>query len=351
MRETKIPIQNLYFMLCYAWDTLPDKGTIDLGSASYGDSSEFFAQILSIAFSELKRRGLHRDYTEATEEGRTLRGKVNFAPTIKRMLMQNGMISCTYDLMNFDTKPNQILKWAFRTLQRSPDLKKESRELVHDNLHALRSVSNIEVTRRDFSTLRIHAGNKLYRFPLALCELLFELCVPDDSRTGEFSVQSLLKEAKLMASLFEAFVRNFLKREQSEFLSVGVEWMDWDASGDDEALTFLPKMKTDITLTSPNRITIIDTKFYAKIFDDSRGTEKIKASNLYQLLSYLRTKSKTSNSPVAGILLYPENGRSVKLDYVIEGHSVTVSSVNLAAPWEEVRTQVLSVLKSKAAPD
>ncbi len=191
---------------------------------------------------------------------------------------------------------------------------------------------------------RIHRNNRHYKLPLALCELLFELCVPDDSNAGKYQVPSLFKDEKIMARLFEGFVRNFLKREQQEYKSVASQMMDWDAKGDEKAMSFLPKMKTDITLESPNRVTIIDTKFYSKMFDERYGSEKIKAGNLYQLMSYLRTKSKGTESPLSGVLLYPENGRSEQLEYVIEGFPVTVASVDLAAPWEQVKTRLLGVL-------
>lgn len=347
MSETRIPIRNLYLMLCYAWETFPSDGHLDLSSKDFENSSKFFAQVLSAAFSDIKRRGLVRDYSEVTEEGRTLRGKVDFASTIKRVLIQNGKVSCTFDVLDIDNKPNQILKWAFRTLFRSSDIDKVCRELVHERLNYLQQVSDIEVSRRDFSIIRIHRNNSHYKLLLALCELLFELCVPDDSNAGKYQVPSLFKDEKLMAKLFEGFVLNFLKREQQDYKSVASQLMDWDAQGDKKAMSFLPKMKTDITLESSDKVTIIDTKFYAKMFDERYGSEKIKAGNLYQLMSYLRTKSKGTKSPLSGVLLYPENGRSDQLDYVIEGFPVTVASVDLAAPWEQVRTRLLGVLIRK----
>jgi 5-methylcytosine-specific restriction enzyme subunit McrC len=63
-----------------------------------------------------------------------------------------------------------------------------------------------------------------------------------------------------MGLLFEAFVRNFLRREQ-DFFHVAAAKVDIvPLGGSDPA--WLPEMRSDVMLTSPAGRVMIETKYY-----------------------------------------------------------------------------------------
>jgi 5-methylcytosine-specific restriction enzyme subunit McrC len=343
MKETKIPIQNLYLMLAYSWELLPKSNELKLGSLKFQNSSTFFAEVLNQLLPLLKRRGLTLGYSETVQEGRYLRGKIDFGPSIKRMLLDVGRVSCTFDSLSEDSLPNQILKWACKRLVSSREVEKSARVKLADHEALFDRVSDLDVDKRTFRSISLNAGNVHYRFALNFCELLYDVSVPTDD-SGDFSVLNFLREEKAMARVFEGFVRNFYRAEQSYFASVKAETMEWDACGDKAAISYLPQMRTDISLSNDSAVKIVDTKFYSKVFDERFGAQKIKSGNLYQLISYLRARSKRDDKQVSGILLYPDVGVQVDLSYKIEGFPVTVATVDLAADWDSVRARLIEIL-------
>jgi 5-methylcytosine-specific restriction enzyme subunit McrC len=69
--------------------------------------------------------------------------------------------------------------------------------------------------------------------------------------------------------------------------------LKWNAIGDTNALAMLPSMFTDISLLSPTRKIIIDTKYYKDAFKENQyGGIKFQSANLYQLNAYLDSSFK-----------------------------------------------------------
>lgn len=96
-----------------------------------------------------------------------------------------------------------------------------------------------------------------------------------------------------MNKLFEAFIRNFYRREQCFFTIVKKEQIRWKFVPADELSTrHLPLMETDITLENATTKIIMDAKYYSETMTSRYDTEKIKSGNLYQLFSYLSNQEK-----------------------------------------------------------
>jgi len=156
-----------------------------------------------------------------------------------------------------------------------------------------------------------------------------------------------------MAGLFEAFARKFYEKEQNEF-KVGREDIKWHI---DEELSsgnrsLLPKMQTDISLTSKNRKIIIDTKFYPEALVSRYDKEKLHSSHLYQLYSYLRNLEDLEksadlmpNTTFEGLLLYPDNGKELNEHYMMGKLPMRIATVNLNAPWIEIHERLLHLIK------
>ena len=98
--------------------------------------------------------------------------------------------------------------------------------------------------------------------------------------------------------------------------------MTWDIDEGEKGAKYIPKMYTDITISNrlrPERIKIIDTKFYSHILTNKgmNGSEalRINKDNWYQLFAYVMNEKwylekivnkGTDNKDigVSGILLY-----------------------------------------------
>lgn len=140
-------------------------------------------------------------------------------------------------------------------------------------------------------------------------------------------------------------LRNFYKREQSEFVVTNTE-LAWDARGSSESLAVLPVMRTDVSLQSKRRNIIMDCKFYREALSGYHGSDKIHSANLYQLYAYLRNaQQKPGWANSDGILLYPAVGDEFSYTFELDGHPVCVASVNLDRSWKDIHNRLIVLLE------
>ncbi len=115
-RAGEIPIANIYYLLCYAWDELEEKDTLaDVDALGSTDLLNLFARVLVNGTRRLLRRGLDRGYLPHEDEIPGVRGKLLVTQTLRRNLLRHGRAACAWDELEYDTLPNRILK---TTLQR-----------------------------------------------------------------------------------------------------------------------------------------------------------------------------------------------------------------------------------------
>jgi 5-methylcytosine-specific restriction enzyme subunit McrC len=147
-------------------------------------------------------------------------------------------------------------------------------------------------------------------------------------------------------------VKNFLfylfgglgKNSHFKVTSEVITWDFLPENGTDGKM--LPVMLTDISLISPPRKIIIDTKFYKEAFNTRFTQKKITSHHLYQLFSYLKhqeTDAATTQS-CEGILLYPAIGTNFTYRYTYENHKITVTSINLNQDWQHIRDDLFQII-------
>jgi 5-methylcytosine-specific restriction enzyme subunit McrC len=105
-------------------------------------------------------------------------------------------------------------------------------------------------------------------------------------------------------------------------------------------------MQTDVSLRSPKRTVLIDTKYYAQTLHTHRDKERLRSAHLYQLFAYLKNMERHSepDGRAEGILLYPTVKEEVRFSAMIQGHKMTARTIDLAKPWKEIHRGLLSVL-------
>ena len=148
-----------------------------------------------------------------------------------------------------------------------------------------------------------------------------------------------------MRKVFQDFVFNFYKLNQKDY-SVSAERLTWGAIGDENALKLLPNMYTDVSLSSPARKIILDTKYYAEAFQSNWGKQSFHSSHMYQLNSYLDAAQRTSNEDrrLDGVLLYPATNDEFTFKFGLRDHSITVASIDMRKDSSRISSRLLELL-------
>lgn len=339
----EIPIQNLYYLLCYAWDQLAEGALIDLKASDTKSLSELFARVLAHGTQHLVKRGFDRSYLVHSEETARLRGRFSLSASMQRLSWRQGRMVCEFDELDHNILHNRILKTTIGDVLRAGGIEKNTRELLREQAATLRHIDPIHLTSGIFRRVHLHRNNRFYRFLLNVCELIHDSKLPEQ-QDGHTRFRDFVRDPKRMPFLFESFVKNFYAREQREF-KVGRVQFKWAATGTEELLSVLPVMKTDVSLWSQNRSILLDCKFYAEAMSGWLGGEKLHASNLYQLYSYLRNAEHHGDwKGSEGILLYPAVSGEFDHQFVVDGHRIRVVSIDLDLAWQEIHKGLLAVI-------
>lgn len=339
-----IPIRNLYYLFCYAWQRFPDGSTVDVGVDASPTLPSLMARILVNDTHRLLRRGLDRGYRTFIEETRAPRGCMLLDHIVKEQTLRRGAVVCAVDELTPDVPHNQIIKATCRLMARSRDIEKSLAHELAVIVQRLHSVSDIRLTAGVFGRVQLSRNTGQYRPLLRLCELVFRAQMPDE-RGGASSFADILKDETLMSAVFEDFLRNFYQHNQTKF-SVAREIMAWDALPMDEGSQGrVPIMETDITLRSRERTIVMDAKFYKEMLVSRGGPGKVRSGHLYQLFAYLEhAGTKAPHLPCDGALLYPAVGDPVSLRYKVRGHEVLVKSIDLAVEdWQDIHDELLAI--------
>ncbi|MFC1779443.1 5-methylcytosine-specific restriction endonuclease system specificity protein McrC [Thermodesulfobacteriota bacterium] len=343
-----IPVQNIYYLLCYAWNSLEEGETIDVSGIDSTNLVDLFASVLLSGLNHLLRRGLEQGYQTFGEELTSVRGRVSVAISTRRMLLQHGKAYCEYDELTVNTQANRILKTTLSRLTRvealDSDLKKKIVKVCRD----LPEITDIPITRHAFRKIQLHSNSRYYRFLLNVCQLISENLLVDES-SGSYRFRDFLRDERKMALLFESFIFNFIKTERPD-LNVRKEKIKWDATAENEEdLFYLPNMETDISVRSKEKALIIDAKYYRKTMSSYYESESIHSAHLYQLTAYLKNLEARAapDNEASGLLLYPFSGRRVDLEYNMQGHSVGAKTLDLSVNWTNIRSQLRQIVDEK----
>jgi len=344
-----IPIRNIYFLLCYAWNSLEEGQVVLVSHEDCKTLAELFARVLDGGVTHLLKRGLDRGYITEEEDTSSLRGKLDVSVTIKRNLLRQSRVHCVIDSFSYDVTHNRIVKATLRNLARCKDLDRNLRDRLLRLYRRLHEVSDIDLSTKVFGSVQLHRNNAFYGFLLQVCRLIHDnLLINED--TGDSRFRDFLRDEKQMAALFEKFVRNFYRREQSDFRvkSETFGWQQVEATHRD--LEFLPEMRTDVSLDSSSRKVVIDTKYYVSCLQSYYDSTTIHSGNLYQLFAYLKNLQIGDHRPIEGVLLYPTVGKSLSLRYRIQGQTMRIVTVDLNAEWQEIRQRLLDLLPVSVRP-
>lgn len=347
--SSEIPIQNIYYLLSYAWDHFREGDSVDVSADSCPDLANLLGRVLGHGIERLARTGLDRLYVETSDTVPALRGRVLVAQSYRRMTHRSGRMLCEFDELCHDVLPNQILRSTCDRLIRCGQLTSENRHLVRRANAWLADVQPIRLTGRTFGRVQFHRNNRAYRFLIHTCQLIHQCLLPEE-RDGTRRFRDILRDDTVMSALFEQFVRNFAIRH-CPGAKVSAMEIAWRADTCGQAQDVIPKMITDVTIQWPERKLILDCKYYAEALISRFDALRLRSGHLYQLHAYLTNKAPTPGwENVEGMLLYPSNGYDFDHNFVLHGrHPIRVSTININRDWREIEAALLERIQPKAA--
>ena len=348
----EIPVRNAWYLLLYAWDMAAFRGSLKADVERSPTLLGLLARVLAESTRDLLRRELGREFAALEAPVSGVRGRIDFARSLKRLDFESGRASCRFSELEIDTPRNRIIRSTMASLACDPRVDptgtKEAAALRHDLGTAVRVMEGVtleKVTREAFRRLQLGRNDRAYSLPLSICALIHRLELPTEHE-GDHALTALLRDEITFHSLFERFVRNFWRTHLGDLFTVRSEVLSWF---DELDCPLAPAMRTDITLTwraPPFRRLVVDTKYYtSSLSTGPYGTARFHSGNLYQLYAYLRTQEHRSAShrDAEGMLLYPTTAVDLDEAMKVQGHRIRVATVNLAHPWPEIEARLLSL--------
>jgi 5-methylcytosine-specific restriction enzyme subunit McrC len=105
-----IPVANIYYLLCYAWDQFAPRQMAGVEVEKFQDTLHLFAHLLVVGLRTLHRRGPETGYVVTEEPTSTLRGRLLIGRSLQLLARHPLKLVCAFDEMNADILSNQILK-------------------------------------------------------------------------------------------------------------------------------------------------------------------------------------------------------------------------------------------------
>ena len=342
-----IPIQNIYYMLSYAFQVLNEQGYKKIATESFQNAADLCAAILAKGVASQLKRGLGKEYVEQSESLSTIKGRIEITDSIKARSIHNKQLVCSYDIFSVNSYMNRVIKTTLEILSRvdiSKSRKKELRKLL--------------VYFADVDTLNVHCinwnqqynrNNQTYRMLAAVCYLVIKGLLQTNS-DGNTKLMDFVDEQR-MSRLYEKFILEYYIKEFPQ-LKVTASQIPWIV--DDDYKTMLPIMQTDIMLEHRGKVLIIDAKYYSHNTQTQFDVHTMHSSNLYQIFTYVKNKeAELKNVPheVSGMLLYARTDELIQPEnvYHMSGNKISVSTLDLNCDFNDIKGKLNRIVEDHFA--
>lgn len=337
-----IPIQNIYYMLSYAFRTLTKQGYREMSTEKFSNTADLMTEILIAGISQQLKRGLGRAYIEQMEDIPVIRGRVNITESVKRQTMINRKLSCVYDDFSVNNSKNRIIKSTALLLLRA-DVAKQRKSRLRKLLVYFDKVELIDLRTVDWN-IHYDRNNQTYRMLISICYLVVKGLLQTQA-DGKTKIMDSLDDQQ-MYHLYEKFILEYYKKEYP-YIKTNASQIKWQL--DDGMGYMLPNLLSDITLEYDNKVLIIDAKYYSHIMQNRYEKETIRSANMFQIFTYVKNKEaelKDKPHEVAGMLLYAQtdNGTQPDCCYQMSGNMINVKTLNLNCDFEDIRRQLDSII-------
>lgn len=338
-----IPVQNIYYMLSYAFRVLNEQGYKDIATEQFNNAAELCAAILSKGISIQLKRGLDREYIPETETLSTLRGKIDIAESIKTSALQKRQLVCTYDDFSVNIYKNCIIRTTMLFLLHS-DISKARKKELRKLLVFYSEVETLNIHTINWD-IQYNRNNQTYRMLISICRLIVKGLLQTSS-DGTTRLMDFIDEQR-MSRLYEKFILEYYRKEFPQ-ITAKASQIPWQL--DDDMSTMLPVMQTDIMLSKDEKTLIIDAKYYAHTTQTQYDVHTLHSSNLYQMFTYVKNKEvELSDKPheVSGMLLYARTDESVLPNntYRMSGNKISARTLDLNCNFIDIAAQLNAIVE------
>ena len=338
-----IKIQNIYYMLTYAFQILKEQGYANCATEEFENTADLLSAILVKGITVQIKRGLNRTYTEKTEPLSCLRGKINVTESIRQQTIIKQQLVCTYDEFSVDSYMNRILKTTMELLLRYGIPKIRKKELRNLLLY-FKDIKTIDIYNINWK-FRFHRNNQSYQMLMSVCYLILKGLL-QTTADGSVKLMQFLDEQR-MCRLYEKFILEYYKKEHPE-IKASASQISWQL--DDGFSSMLPIMQTDIMLSKESTTLIIDAKYYSHTAQTQYGYNTLHSSNLYQIFTYVKNKDaeyKDIPHTVSGMLLYAKTDETIQPNHIyhMSGNKISVRTLDLNQPFKEIANQLDNIVK------
>ena len=167
-----IPVQNVYYMLTYAFQVLNEDGYRNVATEQFNNVAELCAAILTKGVSLQLKRGLGRDYISEIETLSGLRGKIDITESIKTQTMLRRQMVCTYDEFSVNTYMNRIIKTTMLKLLHA-DINKSRKKEIRKLLVFFDEVQELDIHTINWNQ-QYSRNNQTYRMLISICYLVLK---------------------------------------------------------------------------------------------------------------------------------------------------------------------------------
>lgn len=344
MIDRNIQIQNIYYMLSYAFKVLQEDGYKHLGSEEFKNTADLFAAILIQGVSVQLKRGLTKEYIERAEELSSLRGKIDVTTSLKKNSLIRKQLECIYDDYSVDTSLNQIIKSTLILLLKS-DIKTERKKEIRKLLLFLEEVSIINLYTVNWN-INYSRNNQTYRMLIGICYFTFKGLLHSENGP-DVKIMNFLDEQR-MCRLYEKFILEYYRKEHPE-LKANSKEIDWQLD-DGIDNNMLPVMQSDIMLEKGSTVHIIDAKYYSHTTQVQFDKHTVHSANIYQIFTYVKNKEAEltgKEHKVSGMLLYARTNEEIQPDetYQMSGNEISVRTLDLNVPFVEIKESLDGIIQ------
>lgn len=339
-----IPIQNIYYMLSYAFQTLQAENYKDLAAENFHNTAELCAAILDKGIGIQLKHGLRRDYVSKSESLSTLQGKLNISESIKTQTMLKKQMICTYDEFSTNIQFNQIIKSTVLLLLKA-NITNSRKKSLRKLLLFFSDVNEIDLHFVNWNQ-QYNRSNQSYQMLISMCYLVYKGLLTTQNN-GTTKLMDFF-DGQRMCRLYEKFLLEYYRKEHPE-LTANASQIAWQL--DDTENQMLPRMQTDIMLSKNNNILIIDAKYYSHMTQQQYGIHTLHSNNLYQIFTYVKNKEfelRNYEHTVSGMLLYAQTDEDIipNNTYHMSGNQISVLALDLNQDFSKISRTLDDIAKN-----
>ena len=340
-----IAIQNVYYMLSYAFQVLNEQGYKNIATEQFHNTAELMAAILEKGIALQLKRGLGKEYIPQMEALSSLRGKIDIAESIKTQSMMRKQLICTYDEFSVNSTMNRIIKSTVELLLCS-NISKQRKKSLRKLMVYFGEVDFIDLHTVNWN-VQYNRNNQTYRMLISICYLVVKGLLQTQS-DGRKKLMDFLDEQR-MCRLYEKFILEYYRKEFKNQIVANASQIPWQLDNEENAM--LPVMQSDIMLRRGDRVLIIDAKYYEHSTQVQLDKHTLHSGNLYQIFTYVKNKEyelKDKDHRVSGMLLYAKTDEEIYPNnvYQMSGNQITVRTLDLNLPFSEIAEQLNTIAKT-----